>query len=236
MITINHGMSALVCAGVVLPLVKHHQPVSPRALSWAIFLGAMAPDADILSKLGGRAVYFSGAWYAHREASHSLLGTLLLGLVVAGLVMLVARLNGRQLGAWLWLAGAGWAGGMIHIFGDLFTPGMKMPVFWPGESTFGGLRHIGWFSPYLLWLFVTTLLLGWALTQIKRWRPQWQGGCNVATWMIFFAATWRWVGFLMNSRYESNVQWVEFHRSLLPDGMIDPLQEGVRQAWYWLTG
>ena len=236
MITINHGLSAVVTSGVLLPLLERHAPVSRRTLTWAFFLGGMAPDADILAKLGGRAVYFSSSWYGHREASHSLLGALVLGVIVAALVMCFVRVpRDSRRGAWLWLTGAGWIGGLIHIFGDLFTPGMEMPVFWPLPYYFGGWRHIGWFSPYLLWLFVTTLLITSSLGWMARLRSDWGNWCRWAVWAVCLVATWRWADFLIEARYQSNIQWVEFHRELLPDAMIDPLQEGVRRAWYWLT-
>ncbi|NIP72009.1 MAG: metal-dependent hydrolase, partial [Gammaproteobacteria bacterium] len=72
MMTLNHGLSGYVCGRVAMPLLKRHAPLSERHLGWAFFLGALAPDVDILTKvLLGRGAYFSGAWYAHRHLSHS---------------------------------------------------------------------------------------------------------------------------------------------------------------------
>ena len=240
MITINHGFSALVCAGVASPLLRRVKSVSPKALGWAFFLGAMAPDADILSKIGGREAYFSGAWYAHREVSHSVVGTFILGCIVTGLI-LALRWQSRQkpvisAGSAIWLATAAWAGGLIHIFGDLFTPGMAMPVFWPLPAYYGGWSHIGWFSPYLFWLFIVALLLAWSIQWLGGRKPIWKGGCDWSRWLVFCLAGGRWVFFLVESRYHSSAQWVEYHRMLLPDFMVDPLQKGVRHAWFWLTG
>jgi membrane-bound metal-dependent hydrolase YbcI (DUF457 family) len=238
MITPNHGFSGLVCAHVAMPLLRRYAPVPERATGWAFFLGAVMPDLDIASKALGRAAYFSGDWYAHRGASHSLLGTLILAAIAAAVFLrpLAGPARRRGAGAYLWLTGCFWAGAVIHIFGDLFTPGMAMPVFWPLAERFGGLSHIGWFSPYLLWLFLSTLLIGWLLSALGNWNTEvgrWRG---IAQWLLFATAGVRWVQFLTVSRYDSYSQWAEYQRSLLPEAMIRPVTQGVSELWFWLTG
>ena len=248
MMTLNHGFSGYVVGQVVLPVLRRHAPVPPAALGAAFFLGAMAPDVDIVTRwLGGRAAYFSDAWYAHRAASHSVLGTLLLGLAVAAVLSAgrAARGAGRASGAGLdgaglpigypWLAGCAWAGGLLHIVGDLFTPFRPMPVLWPVPDRFGALSHIGWFSPYLLWLFVTTIALGWTaawllprVTGGRRWGP-------VAVWALYALASYRWVQYLVVSRYESAQQWQAYQEALLPEVMVTPLSVALRAAWLWLS-
>ena len=99
-ITINHACSGYVIARVAMPLVRRHSAVTERALGWAMALGAAMPDADILTKLLlGRGHYFSGLWYAHRAASHSLLGTLLMSLLAAALFYRLLGRGGARTGA-----------------------------------------------------------------------------------------------------------------------------------------
>jgi membrane-bound metal-dependent hydrolase YbcI (DUF457 family) len=236
MITLNHGFSGYIVGQVVLPLVRRRAPVSTAAVSAACFLGAMAPDLDIVTRgLVGRAAYFSDAWYGHRGVSHSVLGTLLLGLAVAAVLSAwrPARQGGRL--GFAWVAGCAWAGGLLHILGDLFTPRRPMPVLWPLSERFGALSHIGWFSPYLLWLFVVTIALGWA----ARWLlprltgPRW---ASAAAWALYALASYRWVQYMLVSRYESAEQWDAYQAALLPQAMIAPLSAAVRSAWVWLTG
>ena len=101
----------------------------------------MAPDADIVTRVvAGRAAYFGTAWYAHRAASHSILGTLALGLVVAAVISgwMGARkrktvperpsARGPLVTAYAWLAGCAWAGPLAgvpsHRFPELSSNGM----------------------------------------------------------------------------------------------------------------
>jgi membrane-bound metal-dependent hydrolase YbcI (DUF457 family) len=236
MITLNHGFSGYVVAQVVMPLVRRRAPVPAAAISAALFLGAMAPDLDIVTRvLVGRGAYFGTAWYGHRGVSHSILGTLLLGFAVAALL---SAWRPARRGGWLgfaWVAGCAWAGGLLHIVGDLFTPRRPMPVLWPLAERFGALSHIGWFSPYLLWLFVVTIALGW----VARWLlprltgPRWAGA---AVWSLYALASYRWVQYMLVSRYESAEQWDAYQAALLPQAMIAPLSAAVRSAWGWLTG
>lgn len=240
MITINHGLSAYVCARTVMPALKKHSAISERSLGWAFLLGAALPDADILSKLLlGRAEYFSGVWYGHRAASHSLLGGLLMALLVAALLyrpLASRREGGSALAAYLWLTGGLWIGTMIHLFGDFFTPGWSMPIFWPAVVRFGSYSHIGWFTPYLLWLFMTTLFIAAGLHALARWKPQLNMFLASAAWLLYAVASWRWIHFVLISRYHSRGQWAEFQHDLLPELLITPINHAVSAAWYWMTG
>ncbi|NIP72010.1 MAG: hypothetical protein GWO16_02780, partial [Gammaproteobacteria bacterium] len=136
----------------------------------------------------------------------------------------------------LWLAGCLWAGGLLHIVGDLFTPGWQMPVFWPLDGTYGALRHIGWFSPYLSWLFVSAIALGWLATFLPLQGRLGGLSPGAVSWGVFALAAYRWLDFLLTSRYESWAQWHAFHRALLPEAMIAPLVQGVSSLWHWFTG
>jgi len=264
MMVLNHGLSGYVCARVALPLLRRHAPLSPAGLTGAIALGAMMPDMDILSRLGGRALYFSDAWFAHRQASHSLLGTLILALIL-GFVFVLLRASGAERrgrpGApnrslaesrrrWLWLAGALWVGGLLHLLGDLFTPGMPLPLLWPLADRFGSWSHIGWFSPYLLWLFLATLGLEQVLKALARTRgldaaaaSGHPGGTAFsratvlagASWGLYLLAAFRWVEYMVVSRYDSAGQWTAYQATMLPDWMVTLPTESVRTLWLALV-
>jgi membrane-bound metal-dependent hydrolase YbcI (DUF457 family) len=246
--TLNHGFSGYVVGQALLPVLRRYSPVPPAALGAAFFLGAMAPDVDIVTRLlGGRAAYFGDAWYAHRAASHSVVGTLLLGLAVAALLSAWRSAPGaggeprigpgrsRPPSGYFWLAGCAWVGGLLHIVGDLFTPFRPLPLLWPLPDRIGAFSHIGWFSPYLLWLFVTTIALGWTAARLlpglaggHRWTP-------VAVWALYALASYRWIHYLVVSRYESAQQWQAYQEALLPQIMVRPLSVAVRAAWLWLS-
>jgi hypothetical protein len=223
--------------------VARRSAVPPRWLVWSVFFGAMAPDVDVLGNLFGPGVYFSRAWYGHRMASHSVLGTLALALLGAWLLLpWLRRARGACAGTraswqgYAWLVGAWWLGGLLHIVGDLFTPGLPMPVLWPLQEPFGALRHIGWFSPYLLWLFLATFVLDAALAHLGRlrdgrWRPQ----LAFAAWALYAVAAARWLQFLFTSRYDSGSQWLAYHQRLLPDALIVPVSGAVHSLWHLMT-
>ncbi|MDH5753485.1 MAG: hypothetical protein OEZ59_13830, partial [Deltaproteobacteria bacterium] len=142
------------------------------------------------------------------------------------------------------LTGFFWLGGVIHIFGDLFTPGMQMPVFWPLEHRFGGWSHIGWVSPYLLWLFLATFLLDAGIRLGAKAgsrlggrfslliRPQ---AVQAFIWSVYFLSAYRWVDFLVESRFDSRSQWLAFHQTLLPEAMITSVRSGIGYMWRLLV-
>jgi len=237
MMTLNHGLSGYVCGRVAMPLLRRRAPVSERAMGWAFFIGAMLPDLDALGTLFGGWIYFSDAWYGHRQASHSILGTLLLALAAALLLRpwLTRDRAVSAARALPWLVGCFWAGGLLHLVGDVVTPRRPLPVFWPLDVRFGAWSHIGWFSPYLLWLFVATLfidaLLRSGARRLSALRP-WQGP---VAWGVYALAVWRWGHYLVTSRYESGWQWADYQLSLLPAAMVHPLADTVQAAWHWMT-
>jgi membrane-bound metal-dependent hydrolase YbcI (DUF457 family) len=238
MMTLNHGLSGYVCAQAAMPALQRRAPLGQRALSAAFVLGAMAPDLDILTRLlAGRGAYFSGAWYGHRGLTHSLLGTLLLALLAAALLWRPAgaRAAPRPWVAGAWLAGCAWAGGLLHLLGDVFTPGWPLPLFWPWPERFGALRHIGWISPYLLWLFLSAIALGTLAARggarveaLRRWAP-------ALAWAVYALAAYRWLSFMVRSRYTSWDEWMAYQQAMLPDALVRPLTQGVGMLWRWLT-
>ena len=174
----------------------------------------------------------------HRAASHSIVGTLVLGLIVGGIVRAFLASPDNAATArhrFAWLAACGWAAGLLHIFGDLFTPGMAMPVFWPLAERHGGWRHIGWFSPFLLWWFVGTIAIGAMVRAAARRMAQAQRALEATRWALCAVATYSWVHYLVVSRYESGEQWQAYQRTLLPDALIAPISALVSAGWQWIS-
>ncbi|MFI5401143.1 MAG: metal-dependent hydrolase [SAR324 cluster bacterium] len=243
MMVLTHGLSGYVCGRVAMPVLRRVSPLSPGTMSWALVLGAMVPDADIVTRVAlGRSAYFSAAWYGHRQFSHSILGTFLLaGLLAAG--GFAPALRSRGLGraglAWIW--GCLWCGGLLHLAGDLPTPGRPLPLLWPLAQTFGAWSHIGWFTPYLWWMFLTAVPAAAAL----RWigarlvaRGLFRAGIAVAgaAWIVYAAAAYRWTQYLFTTRYESAAQYAALQRRLLPEPLVELSGQWVHAAWSWLTG
>ena len=71
----------------------------------------------------------------------------------------------------------------------------------------------------------------WLLPRVtggRRWGP-------VAVWALYALASYRWVQYLVVSRYESAQQWQAYQEALLPQIMVGPLSAAVRAAWAWLS-
>jgi membrane-bound metal-dependent hydrolase YbcI (DUF457 family) len=252
MMTLNHGFSGYVCGRVAMPVLRRYAPVSERALGWAFFLGAMLPDGDVLTRIVvGRGDYFGRAWYSHRQITHSVLGTLLLALL-AGAVLFAPVVWRRpaQFGAgeggvagragpwrrYAWVVGGLWVGGLLHLLGDMATPGRPLPVFWPLPQSYGAWSHIGWFSPYLLWMFLAVLGVDWlvrtvVLNNIALGRGRWRPWAGAGLWLLYAAAAARWLHYLAVSRYVSGAQWAEYQRSLLPEPLVAAATDGVATLW-----
>ncbi len=242
MMVLSHGMSGYVAGRVAMPALRRVSPLSPRAMSWALSIGAMMPDGDVLTRLLlGQSAYFGGAWYAHRQASHSILGTFLLaGIVTCGAFAPRLRLGLRDRRALAWVWGCLWCGGLLHLVGDLPTPGMSLPLFWPLPWRYGSWSHIGWFTPYLWWMFLTAVLAGgllrWAGAHLVT-RGAIRSGIVMAgsAWAVYAVTLYRWLHYLAISRYETTVQFTAAQRALLPDPLVTGSARWVRLVWRWMV-
>lgn len=241
MMVLNHGFTGYVAGRVVYPALDRFNPLSSRQWGWCFFLGGMAPDLDMIARLFGRMAYFSTDWYGHRQASHSILGTLLLGMLVAGLLSGFSRLKrGNKahpgLQTWLWMTGCVWAGGMLHALCDMFTPGRPMAFFWPLGDLVGGWRHIGWFTPYILVLFLAIFAMESVIRLAGRWNGWISARSSVLGWGLYLVAGARLVQFIAVSRYEDARQYNLYQSALLPEPLLLALNQGVRTVWVWLAG
>jgi membrane-bound metal-dependent hydrolase YbcI (DUF457 family) len=241
MMTLNHGLSGYVCGRVAMPMLKRWSPASERAMGWAFFLGAMMPDGDVVTRiLAGRADYFGRTWYGHRQFSHSLLGTLVEALIVAAVLFGPVVWRHAQPGrAYLWIAGCLWAGGMLHLVGDIVTPSRPLPLFWPLDIYVGGWSHIGWFSPYLLVMFLTALGFDLLARTFARIAPPggqpWRRWVTAGTWLVYATTAFRWVQYMAVSRYESYTQWRDYQHALLPEPLVAATTDGIATLWAFIS-
>jgi membrane-bound metal-dependent hydrolase YbcI (DUF457 family) len=175
----THAASGAV-TGMLFAVASGRAGLSRRAAILCCTFGAVMPDLDAVSfGLGawGRRAYKGDHWYSHHQASHSLLGVVVLGLVVAA--------------AWSWwrrrrdkptalrqpvMAGCLSLGGVVHILGDLPTPAGPwggLPVLFPLSERFGGWGHLWWFhNYYVLWVLLLALTCGDARALLERKRPR----------------------------------------------------------------
>ena len=237
MMTLNHGLSGYVCGRVAAPLIHRRSGLPEGLLAFGFLLGAALPDVDALANVLGAQTYFSGAWYGQRHASHSIVGTWVLALIAAAPLALwaVRRREIPWRRAYPWLVLCAWLGGLLHIVGDLFTPRWPLPIFWPLPGEYGAFSHIGWFSPFLLWFFLGVLALEGLIRIAVRWplrAARWQG---FAVWGLYAFAAWRWIDYLVDSRYVSPTQWEAYQHTLLPEAMIGPASATVHALWHWMV-
>ncbi len=70
---------------------------------------------------------------------------------------------------------------------------------------------------------------------LRRWAPP-HALRNASVWLLYCLAAYRWIDFMITSRYESWSQWEAYHLTLLPEAMIFPVTRGVCLMWRLFTG
>lgn len=131
-------------------------PLRPRGVTWALVLGALAPDGDLVLVTRGFDVYLR----AHAQGTHSLIGSPIDALIVATVLRLVVRRA-----QWRPLFLAAWAGVLSHIVTDLAS-GSDMAIFWPFSPRYVGFHLFTMGEPLVLVTLIGGTILWW------RWRPQ----------------------------------------------------------------
>ncbi len=123
------------------------QPLSPyNAVYNAAFLGAIAPDLDFVTMLGGDMTFLRN----HRGTSHSLAGFLFLSAAIAGILFL--DFGGNPLVYFLWAL----AGAMSHgILDSLNSYGTQL--WWPLSQKRCAGNLLIFFDPFLIFLFMPVL-------------------------------------------------------------------------------
>ncbi|MDP3937743.1 MAG: metal-dependent hydrolase, partial [Deltaproteobacteria bacterium] len=150
-------------AGTLLVYGLPGEPERRLSLVAWVALGALAPDVDALSLLFSHATYFGSAWYSHRVFFHSLAGCAVLAAVLGvALPALFASLRttspirppARPVPSVARVL-ALFAGGLVHLAGDLPTPPgpwSGIPLLFPLPGRFGGWSHLGWVNAVLIYL------------------------------------------------------------------------------------
>lgn len=118
----------------------------PRGMTWALVLGAVAPDGDLILVTQGFDLYLR----AHAQGTHSLVGSPVDALIVATCLRLIIRP-----GRWPTLFFSAWAGVLGHIVADLAS-GSDMAILWPFSPRSFGFHLFTMGEP----LVVATLVIG----------------------------------------------------------------------------
>lgn len=143
----SHAFTGFAVGFMLAPLTQQGG-VSRRQTVILSTLGALAPDIDAIWLFINKANYTSRAWYGHHGATHSILGALLLGSLLAAVFFMIESGISRFLKkdsagvlqkdvAWkglLIMAGVACLGALLHLPGDLVTlSGIwgGLPLGWP---------------------------------------------------------------------------------------------------------
>lgn len=164
------GVAVATCVVTFVPRVKDRLGI---LLVGA--LGGAFPDLDAISlwsrfdgTIGklfalpakGSVIYSSKYWYSHHGFLHSLLGSVLIGLILMCFLYLIQRnkesflsfLQSKKL-YFLTFILAYWA----HLAGDLPTPSSAwggIALFWPSLDYVGGSGKIWWWNNYDIFLII----------------------------------------------------------------------------------
>ena len=211
-----------------------------RWIAWTT-IGALAPDLDSISLLFSHRIYFGSAWYSHRQFLHSILGCAFLAMLIPSLAATLfgRRMDGAARAGFLRVASrALFAGGMVHLAGDLPTPPGPwggLPVFFPLGIRLGGWSRIGWVNAALAILLGTAVLAAAALLLAHalapdRARPWLRAGAAAVSALALAATVW----FGAVSHYENFTQWRAWQARFVPAIWIDAIHHTGRfAAVFW---
>jgi membrane-bound metal-dependent hydrolase YbcI (DUF457 family) len=181
--TITHGIAgALISKAVfggrdLFPLKKMEKR---RLLTWAVTLGAMFPDSDVLREIFSNNPLLMLTW--HRSITHSLLCLPIWSVILAALTGAMARWRKWEAPSFVALTGLYAVGILSHILLDLVTTYGTMiwsPLDWSRPA---------WDILFIIDFTFTALLL---LPQLLAWtyedpkHTRWRG---ILLWLIFTPA------------------------------------------------
>lgn len=160
---ITHALCGISVGTVIATYTCDTVRQKTTAICLATF-GAVLPDIDVISQWGrfdttfgrwfslsasGRDIYSSTYWYSHHGFMHSLFAAILFSL----LLRLITRW--RKIKGGKWLAIAFGSGYMIHLAGDMITPGgpwQGIRLLFPLNTYVGGTGWIWWWNNYDIFL------------------------------------------------------------------------------------
>jgi membrane-bound metal-dependent hydrolase YbcI (DUF457 family) len=119
-----------------------------------LLASGVAADLDLLSRIGGADIYLR----LHRTLLHSLLGSVILAGVIAGVFVWLSRKDQQnalpfQRAFAVCLIGAG-----AHLLLDLCTSSGEQ-LLWPFHGKWYALDWLAWLDPWILFLLLAGLLL-----------------------------------------------------------------------------
>lgn len=144
---ISHGLMGTIMAGLGL---KGKFGLTGIV---AMVIGNIAPDLDVVTGIRGPKYFYK----YHREATHSLLGALILWVLISTGIYLFTPLN--NLLAVIAMVGIGLAG---HLLMDSLTP-WGLPLFYPFNSKKYGFDLIWFCDPVLLASMIGGVYLAYIL-------------------------------------------------------------------------
>lgn len=175
----THTLTGMAAAGAI-------SSIGPRSCWRKVLMmccggiGAVLPDLDTITRwhrfdevIGtildlstkGKEMYYDNHWYSHHNASHSLAAGAASALVFALLLYLARRFSFwktagiNQAQSIKWYSLAFFAGYIMHLLGDLPTPGYVwegIRLWWPLSTPVGGTGHLWWFNNYDIFLLFLT--------------------------------------------------------------------------------
>ncbi len=237
----GHALSGLLAVTAAVYALPGTPEGRHRLILWAVF-GSLAPDIDAVSLLFSHDTYFGLAWYSHRGFLHSLAGCALVAMLFPRILHSLRSRGSRGVppgGASLRASAlATFAGGLVHLIGDLPTPPGSwggLPLFFPLPLRVGGWSHIGWINAALLYLLGAGALAAGALAAAHHRAPPayrpWLRGCVIGVSGLALAGT---LWFSAISRYEGTLQWRAWQARFIPVVWIDALHElGRPTGVFW---
>jgi len=171
----THRLLGITAAGAVYLIwtLPHYAPATVVAVLVAGHFGSLLPDmdsttADIWDSIPlGSAVgpVASRAAFGHRNLTHSLLGVVLFGSLMAWLIQKIPSYWGIET-IWMWTAFM--IGYILHLCADALTE-QGIPLLWPAKGMYGlpprpfeEIRIVsgGWFENLLIFPAINLLLWG----------------------------------------------------------------------------
>lgn len=146
---------------VALGFWRRDAPGDRGRASWAAVFGVagVAPDLDgIIDPLSEH--FDSLYWLQHRGVSHTLLGAPVFGLILLGILALVARRWPKRFGLFAYrpaLLAAASLGALTHLVLDVVTYS-GVPLLWPFLEGRVSLQHFHWLVGWLLPVAAIALL------------------------------------------------------------------------------
>lgn len=196
---LTHAISGTAIATCTATFIRNKSLSKVKILAIGT-LGGVWPDIDAISmwskfdstfgklfdlSLTGRAIYGSKFWYSHHAFFHSLLSSLIFGLIVFLSIYLVHNIT-RSKNQKMKFSDfmreyilypvtfiiAYWA----HLVGDLPTPSSVwggIAFLWPLDDYFGGYGKIWWWNNYDIFLLIlASIFINLLIPIFIRWKPQ----------------------------------------------------------------